>query len=438
VTLYRFGAVPNFLDDESLTFHTSIGGWGKIVFDPGDESDIELFQYTATGIDDIEGAALGVKVYGPTLEAASAGPPVGLPVGASVGPYEIPSFFRTSPIRGHVKIKFDSPAYVKIGLIVTGEGAGVYVSSESELGERIRADEWTLISVETPGIPNPHPSASCQVSLAVSVVWEDAPTGEEAFYLKWPTICTPDVLSINYGASETYLRLPEYMRDADAFETEPNFPMLRFIDAITPVVLSVDFTRTLYQYVPPEDAGGTPLFSGLTEPSVAEQPEARWLSQLVGVDLIDPRSGATTWGALLSAADTGGDSSGEASWEEFVDAVDDAATGNDDGEAQWGEIQEFAVDSNFTPEILLSFTRWQVDSAAYGLRGGTTTSLIEAAKQGLKSVENPVTVVPHADGDPFKIRVEVLSADVKTSIDDVQILINPATPLGYEVVAVEV
>jgi hypothetical protein len=416
--LRNYGVVPNFVEEESRIFHFSTGLWEAI----GGEG-IEFFRYTGPDIDEIQHAALGVSVY----ETAVAG--------ASVGPFDIPHFYRTAPVRGHFMIKLDAAAYVVGGITIEGEGAGVWASNE-EPGQLVGPNKWTLISAESDGIENPNPSASCTATLVVVVSWiDDEYAGAQNFYVKWPTISVPNAATLNISAAETFIRLPEYMRNADATETEPNFPFFKFIDAITPVAHSIDQKWGEYRYIPAELNDGVIKPSALVDVNTAGEPEVKWLSQFFGVDLVDPRSGATSWGSLLSAADAAGDNSGEASWAELETLLDeDDPT---DG-VQWDEVQNFAIDTDFSPELLLAFSRWQVESAVYGLRGGTTASLIEAARKGLKTVDASVVVVPHYEDDPFKIAVQVASADMITQIDDVQILINPAIPLGYEVVAVAV
>jgi hypothetical protein len=56
-----------------------------------------------------------------------------------------------------------------------------------------------------------------------------------------------------------------------------------------------------------------------------------------------------------------------------------------------------------------------------------------AARQGLINPNGYVNIVKNADGDPFKIRVEVEQSDLSDTETTIEELLAPTTPAGYEI-----
>lgn len=300
---------------------------------------------------------------------------------------------------------------VEVEIYLTTQTASA--SAVATTSEFTKAQQWTLISVVSDPI-----SDSETTSASVRADFKELGAGNAAF-VSIPALVSPDAIRYNVASRETWIRLPEYIRNADINAEDPNLPLLRFTEVLTSIADEVDQTWDEYRYVPPEDNFGDALPSGLADPSIASESVLRWLAPLMGTQLINPFSGFTPWENLAAGADVNLD--GTVTWDEFEDALD---TDNDD-EATWAEIE------NFNPSItgLDTFERWQITTAAYGLRGGTRASIESAAQQVLTGTKT-VNVTPRFCGDPFSILVEV-NNDEATDIGKVEEYIHPAVPAGF-------
>jgi hypothetical protein len=230
------------------------------------------------------------------------------------------------------------------------------------------------------------------------------------------------------SCDETYLRLPDYMRRADLDQVEPVVPLRRFIDVLTTLANDIDTTWNLFYYLPPDDNlppqanNGTSIRSLLTTPSLADFKTVNWLAMVVGATLRDPSSGFTSWGSLLENADT--DADGETTWGELVAEVD-----GDDANStmDWFEIEGFAPST-----VSFPYRQWQVESAAYGLRGGSVASIKAAVLQAFKESERSTkTITVSGDpADPFLILVNVagMTEDDEGKVED---YVKPAIPAGF-------
>src|SRR5690606_30876470 len=110
----------------------------------------------------------------------------------------------------------------------------------------------------------------------------------------------------------------------------------------------------------------------------------------------DPATGFTTWAALEKGIDAGGDGDGQPERSEWETVPD---TGDAGSETNWTEIE------NFAPTVAnVDLLRWQVLSAAAGLRAGTLAT-VKAAVQQVLTGDRHVQVVGHVDDDPFKILI---------------------------------
>jgi len=297
--------------------------------------------------------------------------------------------------------------------------SGASVTPETA-GFIVRPLRWTLLSVLEAGNPPEGTTGTARFEIEIGNT-----QANDVYYLAHPAICTPDAAVDNEFAAEVWLRCPEYVRNADYEQSDPDFPLLRFLDSIASE-LSILFSYWEdFRYDPPDDIL-VEKPSALVDPTIAEQAWLGWLAQFVGTKLSDPSAGSSSWLSLLSAADTNND--GSTTWKELLDAVDGDATDPADAEqAPWSDIEIFA------PAItnLLDNLRWQASSAAYGFSGGTVGALKEAAKQGLTGTQS-VTVNANYLGDPWAIEVAVLTAEAEdTGI--IQDLLARATPAGFEV-----
>jgi hypothetical protein len=280
----------------------------------------------------------------------------------------------------------------------------------------VRPLKWTLLSVLEAGNLPENLSGVGRMEVRV----EGLEAGD-VFYLAHPAICTPDAVYENDFAVETFLRCPAYLQNADPEQTDPDFPLLRFIDTFGSEAGKLFSYWEEFRYDTPDDFL-IEKKSTLVTPDTAEQQWLNWLAQFVGVKLVDPSAGSSSWLSLLSGADTNND--GVTTWTELVTAVDDTAPSG----ASWAEVQSFA------PAItnLLEVLRWQVSSSAYGFSGGTTATLKAAAQQGLSGTKS-VTVTPNYGGDPWAIQVAVLTSEAG-SVGEIEDLLTRATPAGFEIV----
>lgn len=450
--LYEFGVVRNLIDTESRILHDSLGLWA-----PGDGNTL----WRCTGVDygSIADSSLGVRSNG--LQRAS----------TSLAGITVPNTVRTIPVRFHVlaRVSGSKAARINIELTVSGPGQGTWrldtTTEDLSGGQMVRPGDWQLLTVssQVPENFNPSPSEPTSVTVTVAANWEIGNTDQNLFLL-YPSLTAPNTVIDNIAAVETFIRLPEYMRDADAEQVEPDYPLLRFIDMLFAVAGDVDRTWADFRYVPAQDTlSRQEKKSVLADPALISLDRVSWLAQLLGVTLIDPRVGVTSWGSLMDSADAAppdgsGDGNGKPSWGEWVQAVDtnDQVLYDHDGDPetpdvltnlmQWDEIEDFDVDgSRITPGALLDFLRWQVATAVYGFRGGTSNSLVTAARRGLKSFQVDDSGVPvpprveiqrHFEGDEWKIRVGVdAEAIIDESLATIQELLDPATPAGFEVEA---
>ena len=450
--LYEFGVVRNLIDTESRILHDSLGSWT-----PGAGNTL----WRCTGLDygSIADSSLGVHSNG--LQRAS----------TSLTGIAVPNTVRTIPVRFHVlaRISGSKTAQINIELTVFGPGQGTWrldtTTGDLSGGQMLRPGDWQLFTISTEVPENFAPSDSEPTSVTVTVAanWEIGNTDQNLFLL-YPSLTAPNTVTDNIAAVETFIRLPEYMRDTDAEQVEPDYPLLRFIDVLFAVAGDVDRTWADFRYVPAGDTSSRQeKKSVLADPALISLDRVSWLAQLLGVALIDPRVGVTSWGSLMDSADAlppdgSGDGNRSPSWGEWVQAVDtngqvlydhDDDPGTPDvltNLMQWDEIEDFDIDgSRITPEALLDFLRWQVTTAVYGFRGGTSDSLVIAARRGLKSIAvdgDGVPIAPtvdiqrHFGGDPWKIRVGVNSETlIDGSITTIQELLDPATPAGFEVEA---
>ena len=247
-------------------------------------------------------------------------------------------------------------------------------------------------------------------------------SGEE-FFVALPALTVPEMVLTSVSCDETYLRLPDYMRRADLEQSEPTLPFRRFIDVLTTLANEIDTTWNLFYYLPPEDNDGIPLRSYLTEPELADESTMHWLAMVMGTTLINPSTGFTPWGNLLNESDTNQD--GSTTWSELVAEVDGPDANST---LEWGEIETFSP--AFTG--LSAYERWQVSSAAYGLRAGSVASIKAAALQAFPEADrsSKTITVTKDPSDAFHILVEVDTMDAG-EIGTVTEYINPAMPAGF-------
>jgi len=310
-----------------------------------------------------------------------------------------------------VYLKSSSPSTIYL-TTATNSASAVVQTTKNLLGF-----EWSLISVESAAISS---NQSSRASIQVQVT--GLSSGEE-FFVALPALTVPEMVLTSVSCDETYLRLPDYMRRADLDQSEPTLPFRRFIDVLTTLANDIDRTWNLFYYLPPEDNSGIPLRSYLTEPELADEPTLKWLAMIMGTTLLSPYTGFTSWGNLLDGADT--NENGLTTWAELtaeVDGPDANAT------LEWSEIETFSIGGTGFG----SYQRWQVSSAAYGLRAGSVASIKAAALQAFPEAERSgkTITVTRDPSDAFLILVAVNTMDAG-DIGTVTEYINPAMPAGF-------
>jgi hypothetical protein len=152
------------------------------------------------------------------------------------------------------------------------------------------------------------------------------------------------------------------------------------------------------------------------EPSVASLPALRWLAQLLGVRFYDPSTGTTSWINLEVGLDQDGNGP---EWEEWESVPDTGDVGTD---VSWEEIEAFAPGVSGFEELI----RWQVETAYFGLRGGTKESVLETVKKVLTGTKYAVTV----DDTAWVIHVQTKQSETPDNT-----VIGAASPTIEEIVA---
>lgn len=303
------------------------------------------------------------------------------------------------------------PLTATIGITVynsTTESASVSVA--------VRARKWTLISVK-----GAVPESFARVKMSLSL--NGLETAEVA-YVTNPTIVTPNAISRNLFAAESWMRLPQYLRDTDETQEEPDFPLLRFLDVLTTDANGVYTEWANLRYIPPDSQGG-PTVSSL-DPEIASYPTLRWWAQLLGIQFYDPSTGTTSWGNLESGLDIDGDGP---EWEEWETVPDG---GDPDSVASWEEIEAFNPSVSGLEELI----RWQIQTAYFGLRGGTREAVVESVKKVLDGTQFTNVV----DVGSWVIHVQTKQSETPDTPDvgdpspTVEEIVANTIPAGFEFV----
>lgn len=317
------------------------------------------------------------------------------------------------PLRATARVKPTENSQVVVYLTTVVGGASSTVSASAT----VIANEWQLVSVETAPI-------SVNTSHVEYGIYFTDTSDTTPAYIGNPSIISPWAVVYNTMARETWIRLPEYICDADLSRTELDRPLLRFIDVITSVAGQIYDTWSQYRWIPPEENNKSIKESELVTPSAVppgREDILRWLVQIVGAKIVDPSTGLTPWQNLDFDDNP---ATNDATWNLFTTGspLDIAPT---DSVVSWLEIQNY--DTVITN--LDEFLRWQINSAAYGFRAGTKESIIDAAKQAL-SGNQTVTFVPHYNNDVWHIALYINSAEGDTT--EVTDTVLPAMPAGFE------
>lgn len=295
----------------------------------------------------------------------------------------------------------------------------------------VRPSTWTWIDIQGPNI-----SETQRTIGRLDVIVNGLDAGD-AVYIAAPVFTSRDMLMDNPLTPEIWRRLPEYYREADGAQTDPTYPLLRFIDVAYGTAGQIEYIWDQIRFRPLDADGDGTLASAskMVNPVICCPQYLPWLAELLGVKLQYPSTGFTAWDDLAYTfrGSTPTPLEDWDDWESEPDTIDAGTT------VEWEEIEDF----NPFPSQLTDYVRWQVSTAYFGLRGGTGEAIKEAAKQVLKGTR-AVRLTKHALGDPWKLLLETLSAETP----DVELpggpsgavlkAIENAIPAGHQVIHVTV
>lgn len=211
-------------------------------------------------------------------------------------------------------------------------------------------------------------------------------------------------------------------------------PLLRFIDAVYATAGQIESIWDQIRYIPPEEGGENTLESAsfLVNPLICCPEYLPWLGQLLGIRFQSIASPFTPWDSLASTSTSPPEPL--SNWDEWESEPDDK--GDDDDIPEWFEIEDFdLVDSS----AITDYLRWQVDTAYFGLRGGTPKAIMESAQQALRG-DKIVRLTKNHQNDPWQILLETLvseTPDVNSAggqSGDVLKAIANSVPAGFSVV----
>jgi hypothetical protein len=387
--------LSNLLTGETSRLATSVGTWSKIGTAP------HTFTYTR---EKIKFDSLGSLKITAASSADARFETGQFPSGDQIG-WNARAFcwvYSTDPVNATLAVHVYTPA----------------VSSASAT-TAVPAAKWTLVPVD--GFA---PTDGGAVSMGISV---SGVTVSDLIYVTNPVIVTPDAISRNIFSAEAWSRLPEYLKEADEVQVNPDFPLLRFIDAAMVDASDVFAIWNSAFYIPPEQGGALQVPSTF-EPEYASIETVRWLARILGVQFYDPSSGTTPWINFTRGLDP----DGITEWLDWMTGLDLAPT---DGTITWSEIQ------NYNAEVtgLLDLLRWQVRTAYFGLRAGTKEAVLACVKKVLTGTQYAL-FIPLVGGDPWKFKVQTKQSEtpenptIGTASATVTAIVANAVPAGFEFV----
>lgn len=394
--------VINLLEGDSADFLTGIGDWAV---DYGDVTLSHSFVRVAR-----EGVGSLKAVMG-SLSAGS------IQIAPAVS---VPEDYAGWPIRYSVLVYHEANTNIEITLTyiclnpITSESSSEYVTFPTS------PYKWTYLSIEEEVASTTIGDSNFVIAPYLYISNHNT---NDVVYFCQPNLSMPLAVTDNNFAAETWARLPQYMKDADRTQESPDFPLLRFIDIATHEAGKIFNTWDDIRYIPPDDADMRE--SALVDPWTAEPEWLPWLAQFMGImGLSSASDGFTSWAGLIEGLDA--DLDGSAEWSEWQTEAD---TGDPGTDVSWEELEQF--NPSLSAATLVQFMRWQISTAAFALKGGTTSALKEAAKLALTG-DQYVDVIPMADGNPWLIRL-VVSALEAPDTASVTTAVAEAVPAGFRV-----
>lgn len=399
--------VTNFLTGDNYALSTSAGGWG-------------LAAPNANGTILVTGERQ--KFFG--VNAIKITPNNVGPVSLRITGISVPIELTRAQFRGAAWIAASDDVIAKVTIFTSTLLGSASASAETKV-HGVHSNKWTLASVSQTERTIPD-GQSATISMDITFHDDGNLNALSASYIYFssPILSSFDVIYAEYGVAETYWRLPEYLRTADEEQTDPPFPLYRFMDVAFRTLSDISAIWWNTAYFPPFDIEDQKS-STLVTPNLADINTLRWLARILGVKIQNPPTGFTSWITLEQQLDT--DVSGEATWTEWE--VESALPSG-----SWATLEDLSPDTL----DLESELKWQVDTAYYGINGGTYNALVAAAKRALTG-SKLVTVTPRYGGDPWHIRLntlvsqtpDVLSAgETSGSVLD---FVSGTIPAGFQV-----
>lgn len=396
--------VVNLLTDQTASLNTGIGTW-------------EVASGTAT-LSRTRTEAKFTDIDSLAVLSGATGA-----VTVRTGISSIADGYSGSPFRAFAWVKVPAQMQVTASLTIVDPDETITTNGTAKT---VFPGKWELVSVaET--TPSTRAGDTVQVRLNLSF---SSLTNATTAYVAGPAIVVPDAAGDNLFGQESYLRLPEYLRSADVALEGPTAPLFRFMDVLTSDAGAILDLWNNFRYIAPDDeTGDDPGSSQLVDPQTADAAWLPWLASILGVRLVDPSTGYSSWADLETAIDA--NNNDIPSWSEWESVPDSADAGTT---VSWDEIEELSPDTLGIEDEL----RWQVETAYFGINAGTRMALKEACKHFLTGTK-AVTVETQVGGDPWRMRLRTLLAETPgvTAVgqESATVLeaIERAVPAGFQV-----
>lgn len=198
----------------------------------------------------------------------------------------------------------------------SGTGGTVSVLSCTVAAFQMGYTDWTQASVTAI-------SPSNAVYSAIQVVFSSIDTASKVDPYLW--IDNPSITSTDVPSSDWYSGMlediPDFVEIADASQSNPNYPLARYVDLVASKGQEILDLYNAINYVSVADGGEVGDTSALVDPSKYPDSETKtewlpWLSQLLATKSITVPGGSTSWAALTAAYST---------WDGWEDNINAAA-----------------------------------------------------------------------------------------------------------------
>lgn len=399
--------------------------------------------------------------------------------------------YADSTIQFHARIKSASRVVASVTFTHNQTMPASYEQTRTTV---VSANSWVVCRSNMLPIPNIGTSVSATISIEIT-----GHAGEPVS-LTLPFLYGTFDVDLSYFTVSTFGQLPQFFRDVERTQAEqnilPEYPMLRLLECGLSTADEVFDDYYRIENVDIETAGQliyTPTPSLLVSPVGVNDSSAAWLAQFLGFRLDNPQQTTTAWGGLPStwhavlteidpddpavnvvslARSSGTVTATFAASHSFapgqtisVVAVDGTATsfsgtftiagappgtsitwsqsGADETatethkvgllDTEWSELE----DSNPDFYDRAGYTAWQLENAYSGLRAGSLTALINAAKLNL-SGDKIVTVVKRYTGNPWRILIKTKTSETPNGVNLAasEIILNAiktVKPVGFKV-----